>query len=77
MDLSVFGLFIILLAWFWQLWAVTRGKKNLQLGFLLLYAIGVIMLVWNSLITGLFGTSDWLNLADAVIVVVLLFKVKK
>lgn len=77
MDLSVFGLVIILFAWFWQLWAVAKGKKNLQLGFLLLYAIGVVMLVWNNLIIGYLNAAAWLNLADIVIVVILMLKTQK
>jgi hypothetical protein len=77
MSLSIFGLFIILLAWVWQLWAVIKGKQKVQLGFLLLYAIGVVMLVWNNLIVGYLGVADWLNLADVVIVAVLMFKLKK
>jgi hypothetical protein len=77
MSLSNFGLFIISLAWVWQLWAAMKGKQKVQLGFLLLYAIGVVMLVWNNLIVGYLGTADWLNLADVVIVAILMFKLKK
>jgi hypothetical protein len=77
MTLSNFGLFVILTAWLWQLWAVLKGKQSIQLGFLLLYAIGVIMLVWNSLVVGYLGTADWLNLADVLIVAVMMFKLKK
>ncbi|MCL4406226.1 MAG: hypothetical protein M1586_00930 [Patescibacteria group bacterium] len=77
MSLSNFGLFIILIAWLWQLWAFLRRKQKIQLGFLLLYAIGAVMLVWNDLIFGEFGAAAWLNLADVVIVVVLMFMAKK
>jgi len=54
-----------------------KGKRQIQLGFLLLYAIGVLMLIWNRLGSGSLSLSDWLELADIVIVVILMFKLKK
>jgi len=68
---------MIMLGWVWQLAAVMKGKRQIQLGFLLLYAIGVLMLIWNRLGSGSLSLSDWLELADIVIVVILMFKLKK
>lgn len=77
MDFSIFGLMAILAAWLWQFSAVMKGKKNLQSGFLLLYMVGVIFLVWNGFATKNFVLADWLNGAVAVLVGILLLKTGK
>lgn len=77
MSLSNLGLFMILVAWLWQFVSFTKGQQRIQLGFLLLYAIGVLMLIWNNLMAGSLSVSDWQELAVIVLVVVLMFKLKK
>lgn len=59
------GLGIIVIAWVYQLVSIKSGNKNICLGFVAGYAIGVMILVADGFVSGLTNIA-YLNLASLV-----------
>ena len=73
--MTYLGLALITIAWFVQLYFVWKGKKEIQGWFLIVYAIGIVLLVINSLMMG-FSITALLNFADLVPALLILWKLK-
>jgi ABC-type Co2+ transport system permease subunit len=70
------GLIVIIVAWLVQIYAVWKGAKEIQAGFLIIYAIGTLLLVINSLMTGS-GMTAFLNFLDSVAAVLVVWMLKR
>jgi hypothetical protein len=64
--LTLIGLGLIVVAWIYQLVSVVTGNKNIRLGFVGGYALGVLILVADGFVAGLTAIAS-LNLASLVV----------
>lgn len=75
MQLVLWGTILVLLGWLIQFSAAVSGKKQIQSYFLLLYSVGYLMIVIESLEGG-FTTGALLNIAILFLALLVWFKSK-
>ncbi|MGC9337527.1 MAG: hypothetical protein ACP5EQ_05475 [Candidatus Cloacimonadia bacterium] len=68
-ELGVIGLIVIIIAWIIQLVKTVAKSRELSLGFVWIYFIGVILLIISSFIKGAV-TSGIFNIAFALLAVI-------
>jgi uncharacterized membrane protein YfcA len=76
--LALIGLIIIVLAWVMQLSVLIKDKKSRKISksFILLYALGALILVYDGFMGGAIGLAI-VNLLTVVLAVIILLIIKK
>jgi hypothetical protein len=77
MDASTVGLLFLMAAWIIQMAYVLAGKKNINRYFLIVYAVGSVILVLDGFSFWSLTTRAWQNLVILACVAVILLKIKK
>ena len=74
--ISVFslGLLLLSLAWAVQSYYITKGKKEINRYFMIVYAIGLLLIVLDGLMQGLIS-APMLNVLALLFIISILFKV--
>jgi len=75
MSSTLLGLVAIVIAWVIQFFASLKNQRNLQLGFIMFYAIGTLFLVVDSFSGGL-SQIGLLNIGTLFLVLLVWFKSK-
>ena len=73
MTLSLTGLLVILVAWLLQLYFIWQGSKELSTNFIILYAVGALLISWGDFSIGQ-SASGLLNLLVLATVGTLIWK---
>lgn len=70
------GLLLIVLAWAYQAWRLFKGDRNIQPIFAGLYAVGVLLLIIGSSVSGIpnFLSLDTVSFLIALLVLLLIVK---
>lgn len=77
MDISIFGLGLIVAGWLIQLSYTWRGgSSEIQVPFIILYSVGVFVLVVDGYLTGSIKNA-LLNLACLIAAVLVLMKMRR
>jgi hypothetical protein len=76
--LALIGLIIIVLAWVMQLSVLIKDKKSRKISksFILLYALGALILVYDGFMGGAIGLAI-VNLLTVVLAIIILIIIKK
>ena len=73
--MTYLGLVLLSIAWFVQLYYVWKGNRQIHAAFLIIYAIGIVLLIIDALMLG-FNLTALLNFTDFVPAVLILWKLK-